>query len=208
MTNNQRFVAELLVLLIVGAAVLSKAAPQKPDDVLRARRFEVIGKDGKARIELAVDEEDRPHVRLLDTQGKERAALQLYRDGSPELSLTDPANGATVLLNVEDRAAGLSIYGSHSDTPEGITNRVIGLRVYKGQQAGLHIADSLTSHSGHVATSRALLNEEVEENGNAELILSGKKQPGRTTAHVSLSGQAGIAIYDKRNKRIWTAPAK
>ena len=127
MTNNQRFVAELLVLLIVGAAVLSKAAPQKPDDVLRARRFEVLGKDGKARIELAVDEEDRPHVHLLDTQGNERAALQLYRDGSPELSLTDPANGASVLLNVEDRAAGLSIYGSHSDTPEGTTNRVTGM---------------------------------------------------------------------------------
>jgi hypothetical protein len=51
MTNNQRFLAELAVLLLIGGAIYAKATPDKQDEqavseIIRAQNFVVADKDG------------------------------------------------------------------------------------------------------------------------------------------------------------------
>ena len=206
MNNNQRFAAEIITLLCLGGTILVKAAPQATEETIRARRFEVIGKDGKVRVEIGVDKEDAPRLRLLDNNENERAVLELSPDGSPKLALNNGEKGATVSLDVDNRAAGLSIYGVATNSSDGSANRVVGLHVYKSKEAELSIADSLLSPSGHVYTSRNRLAVGVDETDSTFFTLASKKQGEHINARVSTSGQASLVIYDKNNRRLWSIP--
>jgi hypothetical protein len=208
MTNNQRFIAELVVLLSVGAAVWVKAIPKRvTSDVLRTKRLEVVGQNGKARVVISVDENESPYVRLLDKHGKERIHIELSAGDFPRLSLIDANSSAGVSLDVTNSDAGMYIFGHEAPTPEGIFKRGIGLGVYKSNEASLHFFDSHTSPNGHVSGNESHINLGVAQD-EYYFSLSGRQTQSRYNVKVPQKGQASSEIYDINNKLIWSAPTK
>ncbi len=69
-------------------AVAGLPTPAPLPNVLKAERFEVVGKDGKVRAFLSILEDGRPTLALLDDKGELRAWLFLSADGSPRLVLS------------------------------------------------------------------------------------------------------------------------
>jgi len=98
MTNNQRFVAEVTILLLIGGAMFAKAGqPPKAVPVnastVRAQRIELVDKDGKVKLVLASDasgktglfipNENKPYATVFVEDGRSGlAASQFDKDGN------------------------------------------------------------------------------------------------------------------------------
>ncbi len=106
MTNNQRFGAELAVLLTLGATMWAKAGPQeagKPKalDTLTVRRIEVVDADDGNRTVFNGKE-----IQILDHNGRVRAQFGLEGgDNNTMLRLYDNRNVERAALTSSFRFA-------------------------------------------------------------------------------------------------------
>ena len=120
MTNNQRFLAEIAVLLTIGGAIWAKAAPQQNDksatpEVIRAQRFELVDKDGQAYGMLGIGNGKLFGINTKDTKmtlfgllarqkkngiPKAGAAFGVTDDGEVFFTLMNTSTKNTILLRV------------------------------------------------------------------------------------------------------------
>ena len=98
--------AIVVVVLVVLAAVATAYAAGKTaapvQEVVRAKRFELVDAEGRVRIEIGMGGVDRrwqtPGVRLLDQKGNVRATLEVYPQGHPNLTLRDEKGEVRAML--------------------------------------------------------------------------------------------------------------
>jgi hypothetical protein len=88
-----------LAALVYAAGKASAEAPAAT--VVRAQRFVLVDSEGRERAELGLVQ-GGPCLRLLDNDGKPRAALMLASDGSPQLSLKDGNSQVRAVLGCID----------------------------------------------------------------------------------------------------------
>jgi hypothetical protein len=130
MSANQRFVLALAAIAVLGVGLMKVAPAQQPvppganvPDVVNARRFQVVDKNGKIRIELGVEGQNdaEARIRLWNSASRVAATLEI-----------DEANRAHLVLAGPD--------GKHqavfTSTPEG-PGLLMGTK--KGEQPRLHI---------------------------------------------------------------------
>lgn len=125
-------------LLLAGDAALRYGRAQQepgPPKVLTAQEFRLVDKDGKTRAALAVKADGSPGLLLYDGDGKVRAALRVRSDGSAALSLHDPDGSNRAALDTQSN-------GSASLT---LTNKSgkggVGLAVLPDGKAGISVTD-------------------------------------------------------------------
>ena len=73
-------------LLLRGGPAMAQAGGAV-QDVVRAKKFQVVDDQGKKRAALGLSDDGGPALLLYDADGKKRAGLFLASDGSPSLSL-------------------------------------------------------------------------------------------------------------------------
>jgi len=106
-TNRTRLVWEAALLLVIGGAVWSKAAPiasQEATQVVRTRRLEVVDARGKVRGVLTAEEAGGPLLSLYDDKEKPLATLAIV-DGGKTIGLTlgrRPGAGDGIVLAVAE----------------------------------------------------------------------------------------------------------
>jgi hypothetical protein len=97
-------------LLVQGAPAVAQVGGAV-QEVVRAKRFEVVDDQGRSRALLSVLPDGSPGLTLYDGAGKQRAGLGLLPDGTPRLALHDAAGkqraGLTVL---PDGSPGLALF--------------------------------------------------------------------------------------------------
>ena len=85
MTNNQRFMAELVVLITIGVVVLAKAGPKQQDkpaqDEIHAKRVVIDGANGKRAV---LGEDESGDVSLTFYNGAGKKSLELGVTGESE----------------------------------------------------------------------------------------------------------------------------
>lgn len=94
MTNNQRFIAELAVLLIIGGAIYAKATPARQDktttpEVIRAQQFELVDADGKVLAVLGQLPERGVGWQVKSKTGKGATIFFAADDGGQHLMMVD-----------------------------------------------------------------------------------------------------------------------
>jgi hypothetical protein len=117
MTNNQRFLAELVVLLIIGGAIYAKATPARQNKqvapkVVRAQKFELVDKDGKTYAILGTGDGKEFGVNskltmlsLFSAVGKEKIPgavmlMSVSDDGSAIFNMGSPVTKAAITLRI------------------------------------------------------------------------------------------------------------
>ncbi len=108
--------------VLIGAPVWAQKTCELPP-VIRAERFEVVGKDGKLRATLGVGSTGAPGLVLsdglvlIDNSGQPRANLGLAADGAPGLMLYDPGLRYRIALDVApDGAPALALASKEGRT--------------------------------------------------------------------------------------------
>jgi hypothetical protein len=98
-------------VVAVGIALVAGAA-QKPPDVVRARRLEVVDDKGRGRVVLEAADDVTGMV-LKDRTGRPAAWLGLYDDDSPALNFLRAGDGELVacLRLMNGRTPGLFLVG-------------------------------------------------------------------------------------------------
>jgi len=103
MTNRQRLAAEAFLLVLLGGGVLWAQAPRGNDnlkakdpvpDVIRAREFQMVDKDGKVLAAMRVNPAfggpvvQAREFHVVDDKGYVRAAMRLHgSEGGPDVTL-------------------------------------------------------------------------------------------------------------------------
>lgn len=103
--DNRRYkLGARFAVACVGLAVLMGAAPSKKAKIpgeVRAGRFVLVDKTGKARAEWATTSENQSYLVLLDEAGKPRLTLSLSQYGEPRLSFADAAGNRRIGLSLD-----------------------------------------------------------------------------------------------------------
>jgi hypothetical protein len=118
MTNNQRFLAELVVLLTIGGAIYAKATPAKQDEqvqpeTIRAQNFVVEDKDGNPLAVLgSVDPQGKFGIKgrltsltfIPSKRGKVPAGILMgVTDSGPVIVMqTTSKPDSTIAMSIDD----------------------------------------------------------------------------------------------------------
>ena len=109
----QRGAAAACLVLLTGAALArGQGASPAPAAEVRARRFVLVGADGRPLAALEATPEGAPRLSLLSADGIARAALALAADGSPSFTLADAAGRQRLLLEARRDEALVSVGGA------------------------------------------------------------------------------------------------
>ena len=74
---------------------------EQAPEVVKARSFQLVDRQGKVRAELGLDRDEKPSLILRDAAGKDRVGLVVEPDGSPALILSDAAEKVRASLWLE-----------------------------------------------------------------------------------------------------------
>lgn len=109
----QRGAAAACLALVAGAALArGQGASPVPAAEVRARRFVLVGADGRPLAALEATADGAPRLSLVSADGIARAALALAADGSPSISLADAAGRQRLLLEARGDEALVSVAGA------------------------------------------------------------------------------------------------
>ena len=109
MTNNQRFIAELAVLLIIGGAIYARATPARQDktaapEVIRAQQFELVNAEGKILAVLGQLPERGVGWRVESKTGKGATIFFAADDGGQHLMMVDQERFSAVDIRASEDA--------------------------------------------------------------------------------------------------------
>ena len=96
-------------LLLGGAVLLGQAAPEEIPEVMKARRFEVVDKNGEFRAGLGASVDGGTMV-FADKTGAFRADLDFAQDGAVVLSLRNEKGKTRTSFFVGNNKPGLVLY--------------------------------------------------------------------------------------------------
>jgi hypothetical protein len=160
-------------------------------DVIRARSFAVVGKQGELRLRLGVLPDGDPGLKLYDRRGSTRAALTLLpADGTPELTMYDTRGELLVALD--------------GDSEQGAS---LGLYVRAGEPGAILEAGKPDEPAASLELYRAGdLAAYLDVADGSSLWLHDAKGKRRTVLGVQTEGPPGLRIWDASDKLIWQAP--
>ena len=109
--------AGILMALFLGILVLSRPVAvmtTASSDRVEAKEFILRDSQGRARVRIAVDENDAPGITLLDKSGTRRALLRLNGDDVPSLRMYNAAGRVDSVLgyNLHNMEPGLVLFNS------------------------------------------------------------------------------------------------
>lgn len=96
--------AGIVVAASAGLSVVSllRSRPAHVQDNVRSRRFELLDRNGKARVVLEDDAKDGPQLALLDPEGRKRGVLRVGEKGQARLGLVSAAGQEQVSLTLNE----------------------------------------------------------------------------------------------------------
>jgi len=164
------------------AAKPAKAAPVQ--EVIRAKRFELVDAEGKTRGELSMGVYGRsPEIRFFDQKGESGALLTVDSDGRPACVLFDGKGKPRSLMSVDaDGNPGLRLLNEKGKTRAGLSLDGLGL----------------FDDNGKV---RAMLSSWTQEDGNVSLRLIDDKDKERATFMVASDDTVALGIQDENGRR-------
>ncbi len=176
MSNKQRFITEVVVLLLLGAAVLARTAssqqPNKDAGTIRARKIEVVDKDGKVqavigeggtirvqKIEIidkdGVDKEGKVQAvigeggtirvqktEVVDKDGKVQAVIAAWSQPFPGLGIFRPGSEESIAQIGIDPKQNVSFFINNGGLP------VCGLTIHSDGSPLLMVKDPRTGGWG------------------------------------------------------------
>lgn len=172
----------------LGLLLLVGATGDKLAEEIRARRFVLVGSDGKDRASLSEEPDGEVRLVLMDKDGKLRAGWSVLADGSPRLTLyhVNGEEGINVKLTQQGSSV-LKFYG-----PAGKVRAVMGVAVVAG-------GDGIPVFG-------------LTESDGTDLTLAGyglgitDKDEKRRARLWFVNGSPILTLWDKDGKVIWEAP--
>lgn len=113
--DNRRMKGIIIGLLILAAALGGIHATQPTPQKVTAREFDAIDSSGKVRARIGVSQEGQPSIELSNAQGKAVVDIALILD-TPFFALSNPQNGASILMNLLLGRAGIVVRGRQGQT--------------------------------------------------------------------------------------------
>jgi len=163
--------------LVAGEMRAEDAQASGPKNVVRAKRIEVLDKQGRLRAVFGMAKEDKPGIALYDKSGGVSFVVGVDADGRASLSVQGKG-GSNVALTV---------------WPNGSTGLI--LHDNKGKVRGvLRISEKGSPVLGF-----------DDENGKTRLIL-GEFAPDIATGSLPKTTISSLTLLDKNEKVIWKAP--
>ncbi len=158
-------------------------------DVVRAKRFELVGDNGETRALLDTGSAEHVSLSLFGSDGKERANLGVMPDGL-----------ALLVLNYEDGQEAIKATTQTAGVEGGLaaSNSVVVIKDRNGQvRAQVGVNDegdpsvSLADSNGNVS-----IRLEVDEEGNSHITISGRDGIGNVSLQAR-PDRKGIVIGDE-----------
>jgi len=158
------------------------------EDVVRARRFELVDDAGETRavLDTGHDREEHVGLTLFDTEGKARASLGVMPDGFASLSLGDE-DGREVIKITASAVVGESV---SSDSVVALKDKSGQTRVQLGVSQEGEAAIHLTNSQG-----ASLVQVFVDSDGTAKFSLQEQTGSGGVSMQGGPEGR-GLAIGD------------
>ncbi len=203
------------MVVLIGGRVWQPAVPE----VVRARRFEVVDKDGNTRVRLGPGMKkdwDMPvdGLVLYDGTGKARAALWVFPNGSTELALYDGAERQRVSLAALSLAVpfGVEHTGSEANAQlkflDSAGNPRAGLSLHSDGGPWLDFQDA----TGMIRASLNLMDDSSpslrlwDKKGTSRAVLGTTSLRTVKTAEVRMRPESSVVLFDKDGTVIWQAP--
>ena len=214
------------------AAGPARTAPVQ--EVVRAKRFEVVDGKGRVRIELSMgadgrlpglrirDAEDKPRAALglaldglsslilCDKAGKPRAALSVPPDGSPLLVLADEKGKTRAALSLNSEGcSGLSLWGTSGVTLRDAEDKPrVGLPLALDGPLGLLLCDNAGNPRAGLTldTDGSPALDLRDEKGRQRAALGTTSLEMTHTGATEKRAESSLVLFDRDGKAIWQAP--
>lgn len=197
------------VLLVTVAAFVAWHVGRRRDDVVRARRFELLDAAGRVRCFLG-EGDGRVGLAMFDESLKERLTLQLESDGAPILSIRDGSGEerASITIN-ETYGAGLFLRSSNDKVRCALVSDTMGattLVMFGSNAQTVAIKSDPDSEATiHMWGPNKLAAALGIKKGAPGLVLSDATGV-RAGLIVPVDGNAGLKLVDKDGNAAWFPP--
>lgn len=185
--------------------LLMGAMPREDD---KARRFAIVDKDGKTRIEMLTDEAGNPAISLLDETGADRISLWLDDLGSHVNLSGTGKNFASIQVLPEDSAAFILDGGG----PDIQMTACVNGQSERERWSDIIVSDDASQSEARIATqwggSLLTLSKGgggpvalfIDKDGTSGLAISDEKETERIRLHLDPAGKSVFEVLDKDGK--------
>ncbi len=171
--------------LVAAAAAVTYAARTAKTvpvvEVVRARRFELVGNDGRVVASLSTTQGANPVLQLRDRKGTVRAVLALSRDGMAYLEMNDDHARPQVALSQGQQFMQQSHSGAELSLGRGRIR--VGFDEDGGAGIGLH-----------------------DREGRPRAVLGSMGIESPTTGTVEERAESSLVLFDADDRVLWKAP--
>lgn len=188
-----------LVLAAGGSLAFGQAPPRKPAPEVAARRFVLVADDGTPLAALEPAGDGAPRLALMGRDGTARLSVALTATGSPSVVLSDAAGRPRVILDAAGGEARVSVTGDGRSAVT-LANGGVAPRLALADGAGnerLWLALRLGSPALQFLDPRGLARSGLTTfNDDAGVaVISGTDR-----------SSPGLVLYGKDRTVVWSAP--
>jgi hypothetical protein len=181
-----------LAIAVGAVVVLVGQAKEKEPEHLVVKSLKVVDKDGKVRAAATLSEDGSPSLFLSDKDGKAHVMITVMRNGSPLMAFSGTDGNSGAMLDVNGSWPTFTLTDQHGEGR-------FKASVLPNGTAILNLSD--VSGEGGVSLR-------ARQDTPGAVGLTDRDGTLRATLSLDTDGSPGIAMHDANGKVIWKAPGE